>query len=88
VPVPAALGLAAATATELAFSLVRRRPPICRELLRTVTHGHAYDGSRASYELGLRYTPVEETVRRTVAWYAEQGFLRGAGGARPSASPD
>ena len=38
-------------------------------------HGHAYDGSRAERELGLVYTPIEETIRRTVEWYAEQGLV-------------
>ena len=43
-------------------------------------HGHRYDGSLAERELGLTYTPVEETVRRTLAWYAERGLIRALGG--------
>jgi hypothetical protein len=35
-----------------------------------------YDGSRASRELGLVYTPIEETLRRTVVWYVEHGYVR------------
>src|SRR5262249_42891636 len=55
---------------------VRRKPPIvCRELARTLTHGHAYDGSKATRELGLRYTPIEETLRRTIDWWVEQGLI-------------
>jgi dihydroflavonol-4-reductase len=54
--------------------LTRRDLPICREAVRTLLHGHRYDGSRAERELGLRYTPLEVTVRRTLAWYAEQGL--------------
>ncbi len=38
----------------------------------TIAFGHAYDGSRASRELGLVYTPVEETLRRTIEWLREQ----------------
>jgi dihydroflavonol-4-reductase len=45
--------------------------------VRTALHGHAYDGSRAARELGLRYTPVDETVRRTVDWFMERGLVRG-----------
>jgi dihydroflavonol-4-reductase len=48
--------------------LLRRDPPFCRELARTLLHGHRYDGSKAERELGLRYTPVHETLRRTLAW--------------------
>ena len=61
---------------------VRRRPArICRELARTVTHGHAYDGSKAARELGLQYTPIEETLRRTIDWWVEQGLV-------PAPKPD
>jgi dihydroflavonol-4-reductase len=56
--------------------LTGRPLPVCSELTRTLLHGHRYDGSRAAEELGLRYRPIEETVRRTVAWYAEQGLVR------------
>jgi dihydroflavonol-4-reductase len=38
-------------------------------------HGHNYDGSRASAELGLRYTPVEETFRRTIEWARAEGLV-------------
>jgi dihydroflavonol-4-reductase len=44
-------------------------------MMRTLLHGHAYDGSRATRELGLRYTPIEETLRRTLEWYQEHGFI-------------
>jgi dihydroflavonol-4-reductase len=55
---------------------VRRKPPrICRELARTLTHGHAYDGSKAARELGLQYTPIEETLRRTIDWWVERGLV-------------
>jgi dihydroflavonol-4-reductase len=44
-------------------------------MIRTILHGHAYDGSRATRELGVTYTPIEESIRRTVAWYVEQGLV-------------
>jgi dihydroflavonol-4-reductase len=73
---PPALALAAAAAVETVARLRRRNPRVCRELVRTALHGHAYDGSRAVQELGLRYTPVEETIRRTIDWFMEQGLVR------------
>jgi dihydroflavonol-4-reductase len=80
---PPLLARAAGTAVEGAARLRRRKPPICRELVRTLLHGHAYDGSRATRELGLVYTPIEETLRRTLAWYADQGLVeREAAGLR------
>jgi dihydroflavonol-4-reductase len=45
-------------------------------MVRTLLHGHRYDGSRAERELGLRYTPPEETIRRTVEWARAEGILR------------
>ena len=70
-----ALALAAATAVETVGRVRRRTPSFCREQVRTMLHGHAYDGSRAARELGLVYTPIEETIRRTVRWYVEQGLV-------------
>jgi dihydroflavonol-4-reductase len=72
---PPALARAAAVAIEGAARLRKRRPPLCREMIRTILHGHAYDGSRATRELGVTYTPIEESIRRTVAWYVEQGLV-------------
>lgn len=71
---PRTLACAAGEAAELASVLLRRDLPLCREAVRTLLHGHRYDGSRAERELGLRYTPAEETIRRTLAWYAERGL--------------
>jgi dihydroflavonol-4-reductase len=76
--VPRPLATAAAAMVEAAFRLVRRHPPVCREMVRTLLHGHRYDGSRAQRELGLRYTEPRETVRRTVEWARAEGLLRRA----------
>jgi dihydroflavonol-4-reductase len=74
--VPRRLATVAATTVERAFRLVRRHPPVCREMVETLLHGHRYDGSRAERELGLRYTEPRETVRRTVEWARAEGLLR------------
>jgi dihydroflavonol-4-reductase len=74
--VPRALATGAGTLVEYAYRLRRRKPPVCREMVRTLLHGHRYDGSRAERELGLHYTPPRETVRRTVEWARAEGLLR------------
>jgi dihydroflavonol-4-reductase len=74
IPRPAAV--AGAYAVEHAFRLVRRRPPVCREMVNTLLHGHRYDGSRAERDLGLQYTTPRETLRRTVEWARATGLLR------------
>jgi dihydroflavonol-4-reductase len=81
--VPPWLAMAVAAAAETVAWVKRDTPRICRELARTLTHGHAYDGSKASRELGLRYTPIEETLRRTIAWWEEQGLLSSTAKATP-----
>jgi len=72
---PAALR-AAGVAGDLAGRLFRRGVPFCSEAARTLAQGHRYDGSRATRELGLAYTPLEETLRRTLAWYVDRGLVR------------
>jgi dihydroflavonol-4-reductase len=51
-----------------------RGRPICPEIVRTLLHGHRFDASLAERELGLRYTPVMDTIRRTLDWYAQRGL--------------
>jgi dihydroflavonol-4-reductase len=82
---PPSVAMAVATAAELLGRIRRRSPRICRELARTLIHGHAYDGSKATRTLGLRYTPLEETLSRTVDWWVEQHLVpRGRSYNRPS----
>jgi dihydroflavonol-4-reductase len=61
---------------------LRRDATLCPEAVRTLLHGHRYDGSRAARELGLRYTPVETTLRRTLEWCEERGLVPPARGRR------
>ncbi len=73
---PARSRPSAAAAAELAFRARGKHPPVCREMVRTLLHGHRYDGTRAERELGLVYTPAEETLRRTVDWARAEGLLQ------------
>jgi dihydroflavonol-4-reductase len=38
-------------------------------------HGHRYDGTKATRELGLAYRPGEETLARTIDWFRTEGLL-------------
>jgi dihydroflavonol-4-reductase len=73
---PRRVAIAAAFAVEHGSRLAGRKPPVCREMVRTLLHGHRYDGSRAARELGLRYTTPRETLLRTVEWARGAGLLR------------
>jgi len=72
---PGKAAMAAAVVIEAGARAARRKPPICREMMRTLLNGHTYDGSRAERELGLHYTSVEDTITRTLRWYSENGYL-------------
>lgn len=72
---PAGVAVAVATAAGVGFRLARRHPPICRKMMQTMIHGHRYDGSKATRELGLHYTPVEDTLRRTLDWAVAEGHI-------------
>jgi dihydroflavonol-4-reductase len=72
---PPAAARAAGAAVEAAYRVRGRKPPVCREMVRTLIHGHRYDGTRATRELGLTYRPVAETFRRTIDWARAQGLV-------------
>jgi dihydroflavonol-4-reductase len=73
--VPGTLVTGGAAAAGFAFGLIGRRPRFCREMMRVMAFGHAYDGSRATRELGLEYTPAEVTLRKTIEWFANEGLI-------------
>jgi len=58
-----------------AWHLAGRQAPLCREMARVLRHGAAYDGSRATRDLGLAYTPLEDWLRLTVDWYRTEGLV-------------
>ncbi len=72
---PRALAKIGGTTAEYAFKARGKHPPVCREMVRTLLHGHLFDGSRAERELRLTYTPARETISRTVAWARAEGLL-------------
>ncbi|CAN5732104.1 NAD-dependent epimerase/dehydratase family protein [soil metagenome] len=72
---PSSVALAAAAASEVAARIRGQEPSLCREMARTMIHGHAYDGSRAARELGLAYMPVGHTLRRTLEWLVQEGLV-------------
>ena len=59
-----------------AWARVRgQQPRVCREMVRTLRHGHAYDGSKAVAELGVSYTSPRDLLRRLVDWFRAEGML-------------
>lgn len=75
VMMPPALVRGLATTVDAAMGLRGRVSPLCRARVDTILHGHRYDGSRATRDLGLDYTPVEATFRRTIEWAVREGLV-------------
>lgn len=73
-PLPVAMGVAGAA--EAVARVRGRQPKLCRESVRTLGHPHLYDGSRATRDLGLRYTPLRQAMEETVRWYVRQGLVQ------------
>ena len=73
---PGLLASALAAGAEDVFLIAGRTPPFCREMVRTLLHGHRYDGSRATRDLGVVYTPISDTLSRTVAWAVAAGLIK------------
>jgi dihydroflavonol-4-reductase len=57
-------------------AIIRPSLGVCPELVRTLLHGHRFDGSKASIDLRFTYTDASGTITRTVAWFEEQGLIR------------
>ncbi len=66
----------AAALTEAASALTRRAPLVSMMQLKSGTQGTRFNGSKAEKELGFSYTPMEQGLKKTLAWYKEQGLLK------------
>ncbi len=73
--IPRPVARAAVAIADTAYRLRGKTPSVCRARVRTILHGHRYDGSRATRELGLEYTPVAETFARTIEWAVAEGHV-------------
>ena len=80
---PGWMASAGAATIEGTARLLHREAPVCRDAARTLLHGHRYDGSRATRDLGLSYRSIGDTVERTLNWYAERGLIRPIPGRDP-----
>ena len=73
--IPPALARTAAAIAEAAAHTRGRNSSLCRARVRTILHGHRYDGSRAIRELGITYAPTADTFRRTIEWAVAEGLV-------------
>ena len=81
--VPGWMASVAGGVVEGLFRLAGRTPPVCREMVRTLRHGHRYDGSLAVRELGLEYTSEQRVLDRLLGWFWEEGLIADRRGSGP-----
>jgi dihydroflavonol-4-reductase len=67
---------AIAPIVDAAFRIAGRRSLLCAESARVLLHGHRYDASRSSEELGLEYTSLDDTLVRTLEWFRSEGLAK------------
>jgi dihydroflavonol-4-reductase len=67
--------LAGAVSTALS-AITRKEPAIPLDGVRMAHEPMYYDPSKAIRELGLPQTPVEDAIRKAVAWFQENGYIR------------
>lgn len=58
------------------LATVRPSMGVCPGLVRTLLHGHKFDGSKATRDLHFPYTDISNTIARTVSWFNDQGLIR------------
>jgi dihydroflavonol-4-reductase len=77
VRLPHWIPIAAAAVDTFASRLTGRQPRVPLEGARMSRHRMFFDAGKAVRELGLPQTPVEEALGRAVAWFRENGYVRG-----------
>ena len=60
---------------ELAATAAGRRPMLSREIVDLVIHGAALDTSLAERTLGMKWSPLEQTLDRFDTWARRLGLL-------------
>lgn len=73
---PGPLVHATAILAEGLSRITQKLPLVSVMQYKSGTQGTLFDGSKAVRELGLRYTPLEEALKATLAWYWENGDLK------------
>jgi dihydroflavonol-4-reductase len=72
-PYPVALTLS--HLFELGASISKKPPMVTASEVRIGKMTEWYDCSKAVNELGLPQTPIEETIRKALTWFRENGYL-------------
>lgn len=72
---PPSITMPVAYLIEIFAQITHMVPPFTRNSARQVILGQQYDCSRVQQELGITFTPIETSIRDTVMWYVENGWV-------------
>ena len=79
VPLPASLGSTIAFGMEMwADHVSHKEPPATYKAARYAMRTAHFSNAKAKRELGMPTRPIEESVRRAIEWFRENGMLRPA----------
>ena len=74
--IPARMALAMAWVFETIAKLKGQPSAFNRNAVRHVVQRQRYDCTRTTADLGITYRPTETTVRDTICWYADNGWIK------------
>ena len=72
---PYPVAVSAALASEAFAWAARTEPLLTRQALQTVRTPQIVDGTKAVRALGMPQTPIDEAIRRALAWFRQHGYL-------------
>lgn len=72
---PYSVATAIAIGSEALARLTGRSPLLPRQAVRTASRGQVLDGSKAVRELELPQTPIDDAIRRALAWFKQHRYL-------------
>lgn len=72
---PASMAMSIAFLVEIMARVSGRAPWFTRDMVRHVVICQQYDCSRAMRELGITFRPVESSLRDTILWYVDNGWV-------------
>lgn len=73
--IPYPLALALGYLFEAGSAITKKPPIVTASEVRIGKMTEWYDSSKAIRELGLPQTPIDETIRKALAWFREKGYL-------------
>jgi dihydroflavonol-4-reductase len=73
--IPTRIAMPMAWVFEMIAKLKRRPSRFNRNTVRHIIQRQQYDCTRTTADLGISFRPIEDTLRDTIRWYVENGWV-------------